>query len=157
MISLLALVVLIGGCGIYTLNPKGKSDIKSIAIQPFENKTSQYGFTDRLTEIVTDAFIKNGELKVVPEASADAVLVATLMSYDRSPFRFDQGDKVAEYKVRLEFEVTLNNPRDQSEFWKDRMTLEATYNADTQTEEDGQRSAGQRLVEAVLNKTTKSW
>lgn len=145
------------GCGVYSFNPKGKSSIKTIAIEPFENKTSEFGFTDRLTEIVTDAFIKDGNLKVVPSANADAVLIGTLLSYGRAPLRFDINDQVAEYKVRLEFEVVLRNPQDQSEILKDRFLQEASYDAVTETEEDGQKRAGEKLVEAILNRTTKSW
>jgi len=149
--------IAISGCGIYSFNPKGKSSIKTIAIEPFENKTSEFGFTDRLTEIVTDAFIKDGNLKVVPSANADAVLIGTLLSYSRAPLRFDINDQVAEYKVRLEFEVVLRNPQDQSDILKDRFLQEASYDATTETEEDGQQRAGQKLVEAILNRTTKSW
>jgi len=145
------------GCGVYSFNPKGKSSIKTIAIEPFENKTSEFGFTDRLTEIVTDAFIKDGNLKVVPSANADAVLIGTLLSYSRAPLRFDLNDQVAEYKVRLEFEVLLRNPQDQSDILKDRFLQEAAYDAVTETEEDGQKRAGEKLVEAILNRTTKSW
>ena len=152
------LVTLIAaGCGVYSFNPKGKSSLKTIAIEPFENKTAEFGFTDRLTEIVTDAFIRDGNLKVVPSTSADAVLIGTLLSYGRAPLRFDENDQVAEYKVRLEFEVILRNPKDQSDILKDRFLQEASYDAVTETEEDGQRRAGEKLVEAILNRTTKSW
>ncbi len=151
------LAVALAGCGVYSFNPKGKSSIKTIAVEPFENKTSEFGFTDRLTEIVTDAFIKDGNLKVVPLANADAVLIGTLLSYSRAPLRFDLNDQVAEYKVRLEFEVILRNPQDQSDILKDRFLQEASYDAVTETEEDGQQRAGEKLVEAILNRTTKSW
>ncbi len=149
--------VILGGCGVYTLNPKGKSSIKTIAVEPFENKTAQFGFTDRLTEIVTDAFIKDGNLKVVPADNADAVLTGTLVSYNRVPLRFGLNDQVAEYKVRLEFDIELRNAKDQSDILKDRFLQEASYDAVTETEDDGQTRAAQKLVDAILNRTTKSW
>ena len=157
LISLVLLSSLLSGCGVYSFNPKGKSSLKTVAVEPFENKTAEFGFTDRLTEIVTDAFIKDGNLKVVPSTSADAVLIGTLLAYSRAPLRFDENDQVAEYKVRLEFEVILRNPKDQSDILKDRFLQEASYDAVTETEEDGQRRAGEKLVEAILNRTTKSW
>lgn len=153
--SIMALAAV--GCGVYSFNPKGKSSIKTVAIEPFENKTSEFGFTDRLTEIVTDAFIKDGNLKVVPAANADAVLIGTLLSYNRTPLQFDLNDQVSQYKVRLEFEIVLRNPQDQSEILNDRFTQEASYDAVEETEEDGQRKAGEKLVAAILNRTTKSW
>lgn len=157
LISVFLISSLFPGCGVYSFNPKGKSSIKTIAVEPFENKTAQFGFTDRLTEIVTDAFIKDGNLKVMPATSADAVLIGTLLAYTRAPLRFDENDQVSEYKVRLEFEVILRNPKDQSDILKDHFMQEASYDAVTETEEDGQQRAGEKLVEAILNRTTKSW
>lgn len=37
------------------------------------------------------------------------------------------------------------------------MNQEGVFDAVSETEEDGQSRAGARLVEAILNKTTKSW
>lgn len=157
LVICLALLVNVAGCGVYTLNPHGSSTFKTISIEPFENKTSEFAFTDRLTEIVIDAFIKEGTLKVVSTANADASLVGVLTRYERVPFKYDQNDQVQEYKIVMDFDVSLRNPKDQTNFWTERMTKEGIYRAADQTDEDGQRSAGEQLVQAILNKTTKSW
>lgn len=155
--AFLSLVILLAGCGVYTLNPAGKSSIKTISVEPFENKTNEFGFTDRLAEIVIDAFIKEGTLRVVPSGKADAALVAVLNRYEKLPFKFDQSDQVEEYKVLLDLQVTLKNPKDDSDIWTEHMTQEGVYNANSETEQDGQQRAGARLVDAILNRTTKSW
>lgn len=155
--SVMLLGLVLAGCGVYTLNPSGKSSIKTISVEPFENKTNEFGFTDRLTEIVIDAFIKEGTLRVLPSGKADAALVATLNRYEKVPFKFDLSDQVEEYKVVLGLQVSLRNPKDDSELWTERMTQEGVYNASSETEQDGQQRAGARLVEAILNRTTKSW
>ncbi len=154
---LLVLVLVISGCGIYTLNPHGKSEYKTIAIETFDNKTPQYGVTDRMTEVVIDAFIADGTLKVVSSSNADVILSGTLTRYERVVSIFDKSDRVQQYKVLMDFDVTLKNGKDQSEIWKEVMNQEGTFDANTETEEDGQNRAGQRLVQAILNKTTKSW
>lgn len=150
-------LVVSGGCGVYTFNPRGTSSIKTIAVQRFENRTDQFGLTDRLTEIVIDAFIADGNMKVVSADAADAVLAATLTGYRRAPFQFDENDNVQTYKVILDFDVALIKPSDQSEIWRASLPQEGIYAADTEAEEDGQQRAGQRLVEAIINRTTKSW
>ena len=154
---ILFLAIICAGCGVYTFNPKGKSDIQNIAIEPFENKTSEFGLADRITEIVIDAFITDGTMKIVPTDNADAYLVGVLSRYERVPHKFDENDQVEEYKVLMDFEIVLKNPKDDSEKWRQRLTQEGIYNANDETEEDGQQRAGQRLVEAIINKTTKSW
>ena len=156
-VSLSLCVFLLFGCGVYTFNGRGKSNIKTIAIDPFENQTSQFGLTDRLTQIIVDAFISDGTIKVVPIAMADAVLTGQLTRYDRIASKYDASDRVEEYKVLMDFQVTLKNPKDQTDLWKAQMNQEGIYKADGQTEVDGQKAAGKRLVEAILNKTTVSW
>ncbi len=145
------------GCGVYTFNPRGQSDYNSIAIEPFENKTSEYGLAERITETVVDAFIADGSVKIVPVEGADAILTGVLTGYSRAFEKYNESDQVEEYKIVMEFEITLKNPDDQTDIWSERMVQEGVYNAADEAEEDGQRRASERLVDAVLNKTTKSW
>jgi len=154
---ILFLTIICAGCGVYTFNPKGKSDIQNIAIEPFENKTGEFGLADRITEIVIDAFIADGTMKIVPADNADVYLTGVLTRYERVPHKFDENDQVEEYKILMDFEIVLKNSKDDSEKWRQRLTQEGIYNANEETEEDGQKRAGQRLVEAIINKTTKSW
>lgn len=111
VIILTITVGLFSGCGVYTFNPAGKSSIKSIAVLPFENQTDQYELTDRLTEIIVDQFIADGNLKVLPESSADAVLSGILTRYDRVANMFTESDEVTEYKVLMDFRITLTDPK----------------------------------------------
>lgn len=145
------------GCGVYTFNPKGKLDISSVAVERFENRTGEFGFADRLTDIVIDEFIADGNLKVLSRANADAVLIGVLTRYERIVQVFDENDQVQQYKVRLGFEITLRKASDDTEIWKETMAPEGLYSPLTETEEDGQRRAAEALVEAIINRTTKSW
>ncbi len=158
---LLSLLIVFGlgltGCGVYTFNPRGQSDYNAIAIEPFENKTSEYGLAERITETVVDAFIADGSVKIVPAAGADALLEGILTSYRRVVEKYDESDQVEQYKIVMEFEITLKNPDDETDIWSERMVQEGVYDASEEVEEDGQRRASERLVDAVLNKTTKSW
>ena len=157
LIFILFLTVNLAGCGVYTFNPRGKSEIQNIAIEPFENQTAEFGLADRITEIVIDAFIADGTMKIVPTDNADAYLEGTLTRYERVPFKFTENDQVEEYKVLMDFDISLKNPKDGSEKWRQKLTQEGIYNADTETEENGQQRAAERLVQAIIDKTTKSW
>ena len=154
---LIALFALLIGCGVYTFNPRGKSDIKSIAIERFDNKTAEYGIADRMTDLVIDAFMADGNLEIVSADKADAVLTGTLASYDRRPYTYDQNDQVQEYQVVMTFDITLKEPSDESEIWTEKMNQTGLYDILEETEEDAQNKAVGYLVESILNKTTKSW
>jgi hypothetical protein len=148
---------LISACGVYTFNPRGKSEISTLAVEPFENSTPQYGLADVMTETVIDAFIADGSIKVVSSDVAQAILVGKLTRYERLAHEFNEFDQVSRYKVQVGVDVALKNPADRSDIWTIQLTLDGVYDADAESEEDGRRRVGEQLVEAVLNKTTKSW
>ncbi|MDH4158072.1 MAG: LPS assembly lipoprotein LptE [candidate division Zixibacteria bacterium] len=152
-----AAAVLAAACGVYTFNPAGKSEIKTIAVERFENNTGEYGLADRMVDIVIDAFIADGNMKVVSADKADAVLYGVLKAYQRKPYTYDQNDQVQEYQVVMNFDITLKNPRDDSEIWKETMNQTGIYDVLNETEEDGQNRALGFLVESIINRTTKSW
>lgn len=147
----------ISGCGVYTFNPAGKSSIGSLAVQPFENDTEQFGLADRVTELVIDAFIADGNIRIVPQDNAQAILKGTLTGYQRVANQFDENDRVQSYKVIMNFRISLIDPKDQTEIWTEQMNQQGIYDANNELEEQGQQRAAQRLVQAIIDKTTKSW
>ena len=56
---------------------------------------------------MADAFIKDGSLRVVPTEKAEAILHGALLKYERQVAKFDITDQVEQYRVVLEFEVSL--------------------------------------------------
>jgi outer membrane lipopolysaccharide assembly protein LptE/RlpB len=154
---LVAALCLIAGCGVYTFNPKGKSSISSVAVERFANKTAQYGIEDQMTDQVIDALIADGTLKVVAREYAEAVLTGVLARYERRVHDYDENDQVKTYAVEMYFDIELIKPGDETEIWKESVGHTGIYDAASETEEDGQQKAITLLVEAILNKTTKSW
>ena len=155
--SLIICILIFCGCGVYTFNPKGKSDISSIAVERFENNTAEYTLADRMTDLIIDAFISDGNLKVVSADKADAVLTGILTSYARKPYTYDQNDEVSEYQVIMNFEIVLKKPDDLTEIWKEQMNQTGIYDVLEETEEQAHDNAVNLLVESIINKTTKSW
>nr|MBN2277454.1 hypothetical protein [candidate division Zixibacteria bacterium] len=157
-IAVFCLIIgIISGCGIYSFNPGGKSSIKTISVAQFENKTIESGLANRMTDLVVDAFIADGNLKIASEDNADANLFGTLLNYKRDPYTYDEADNVSQYVVRLTFDVLLQKRESGEEIWKEVILSEGVYNVDSQTEEDGQVLAAGKLVEDIINRTTKSW
>ncbi len=156
-IIFLVLMGIFASCGIYTFSPRGKSSITSISVNRFGNETQQLGLEDRMTDDIIDAFITDGSMKVVSQENAEAVLVGSLISYERRPHEFTETDEVTAYAVTMGFEVSLKKGDDDSEIWTERFSQLGVYNVGTETEEDAQQKAILLLVEAILNKTTKSW
>jgi hypothetical protein len=126
-------------------------------VQRFENKTSEFGLADEMTDLIIDAFIADGNLKVVAAENAEAILIGTLTRYERRPYQFDETDVVTSYSVDMTFEIALSKVADGSDIWKEIVTQRGVYQVDIDTEDDARQRAIALLVETVINKTTKSW
>jgi hypothetical protein len=57
----------------------------------------------------------------------------------------------------MDFDLALKKSADDTEIWLERMNQRGVYSLETETEEDGRRRALEFLVEAIINRTTKSW
>ncbi len=156
---LVCLVLLTGaGCGVYTFNPGGKSSIKTIAVTQFENNTIEVGLSSRLTDLVVDALIADGSMKVVSADNADAILHATLTDYKREAHDYDESDNVTQYIVKINFDVRLEKGNEVDEdFWSEQFYSYGIFSPDSEIEEDGQTNAAEKLVTDIINRTTKSW
>ena len=156
IVLICCLPILLAGC-VYTFNPKGKSSIKSIAIERFTNRTGEFGLEDIMTDQIIDAFIADGNLKVVEAEYADALLSGSLTAYERRPYNPDENDVVEDYSIRMYFDIKLTNPVDNTEIWTARINQQGIYNINNEQESDGQQRAITFLVEDIINRTTQSW
>lgn len=157
LLSAFFIVIIFSSCGIYTFNPKGKSTYSSIAIARFENRTAEFDLAERLTDDIIDAFIADGTFKVLPEENAEVLLYGTMSRYSRLPYTFDENDQVQTYKVEIDFDIRLKSSKDDTEIWAEKMNKIASYDVETETEEDARQKVILLLIESIINKTTKSW
>jgi Lipopolysaccharide-assembly len=141
---------------IYSFKSSGGALVESISIEQLVNGTNQSGIADRITELVVEAMIADGTIEVVSSSTAEAILSGSLTGYSRRPNAFDESDQVSEYVVTLTVELTLRKRESDQEIWKETFKHEGTYDAATQTEEDGQTRATDLIVVEILNKTTRS-
>ena len=60
--------------------------------------------------------------------------------------------------MHIAFDIVLKKGGgSDEELWKQSFTSEGIYLADSETEEDGQSRAAQKLVIDIINRTTKNW
>jgi hypothetical protein len=155
---LVGLFVLLNcGCGVYTFSPGGKSSPKALSVERFENETAEMVLADRMTDLVMDAFIRDGKIKIVTPGNADAILTGTLTSYRRSPFEFDENDQVTSYSVVMTFQIALKNPDGETDIWSAPISQEGFYDVASETEEDAQEDAVDRLIDEIIARTTNPW
>ncbi len=106
-------VCVLSGCG-YTQKAQIPSGIQTIAVRTFKNEIppqEQFayrpGLEIELTNAVIDRFIFDGNLKVVDESKADAILEGAVISYEQEGVRFDRLESIEEYRLFLVIKFKL--------------------------------------------------
>jgi outer membrane lipopolysaccharide assembly protein LptE/RlpB len=109
-LAVLALAVLVGGCG-YTVGGTLPSDIKTISVPIFQNLTREPGVEGLVTRAVVEAFSTNGRLKIASSADADAILDGEVIGYNVSIIAFDKNSNARQYRLSVTVNLQLRDRR----------------------------------------------
>lgn len=115
--ALLLLLLAVTGCG-YSLRGDLPSHIKTIAIPVFLNKTQEPAVENFITQAVVDAFVTNGQLKVVVPADADSILEGEIVGYRLESLSFDPRANVREYRLQVTLNLQFRDTRKNVMLWR---------------------------------------
>ncbi len=131
------ILVAVAGCGYHlvgessTLPPR----LKTLYIAPFVNQTGRAELDQRLTEQVSQEWVRRGRFQLVSSAEqADAVLSGTIVAAVSTPVQFDSQGRATEYQLTVVADVHLvdrTSPKPVT-LWHDaRFTRSVAYQVDT--------------------------
>lgn len=124
----------------------------------FDNESLRYELENTFTKAVTDAFIEDNRLKVASEKTADAILLITIKTFERTPYSYDESENVKEYKISISADILLKKRDSEEELFKVRSFTEwATYYPETEVEEDGIDKVAKKFSEKILRGILESW
>ncbi|MBN2383270.1 LptE family protein [bacterium] len=121
LIALLILLFFQQHCG-YHLVGQGISLPEyywSMAIPVFENRTAQQDVAQIITLAIIDAFSQQGNLTIMPEEQANAILKGTITSYREQPQNISSGNLAQSYRIFITASVQLVNRKTGEIFWQD--------------------------------------
>jgi Lipopolysaccharide-assembly len=144
-------------CGPYSFSGATISGIKSVYIPVMDNETIEFGLGEELSEIITEALVKDNTLKVVGQDAADAVLTGIVKSYKRKSTTFNKEDQVQEYRVDVSVVIKLVMVNGDLVWEEPNLSSYGIFAADTETEEEGKSEALEKLAELIVNRTVRDW
>jgi outer membrane lipopolysaccharide assembly protein LptE/RlpB len=115
VLAVASVLLLLGGCGYHTTGStatKLPSDIHTIAIPAFINKTPQYKVEQLLTQAVVREFVSRTSYQIANDATpdADATLSGTVTSASLNPVTYDsQTGRASSAVVTVGMRVVLTN------------------------------------------------
>ncbi len=151
----------IGGCAYYSTSGGLLGGIRSIGIPVANNQTSEFAVAERLTERAIDVYAEDGQLRVVDEESADALLQLDVVSIEDRPFTYTTAEQTEQYRFAVLVAAELVRVAD-GEVLLALSELEGwgTYDAALAEEEERDRAverALDMLLEELVDRTTAGW
>jgi len=130
----------------------------------FQNRTTEPGIEQEVTELVTREFVNDNKLKVVPEARADSGVYGEIVRYENRVFGYNARAQTEEYEVIVEVQVEFKDLVKRKSLWKEESIVgRTTYfviettGQEAKDEISGRAEAMKRLAEDILNRTVRSW
>lgn len=162
------------GCG-YTQKSLLPENVKSIHIMPVKNaidlsveisdkdhfRVYRPGVEVELTNAIINRFIFDGNLKVSPAQTADAIVEAKLVDYRRDSLRYSDSDDVVEYRLSVVIDVKVYQALDQSVLWEQKsLTGDTTFfisGPRAISEDDAAAKAVEDTARRVVENTIELW
>ncbi len=158
LLTWVAAVFSISGCGVYSTSARLPSHLKTVYIETFENRTSEFLLPQQIAEGLVERFQEEGDLRVTGSTSADAFLEGTILAYREEPLTYVGGGDVLQRKVSIFVSVRFTDQVSGKVLWEvEQMERWATYDSGSEGKEDGIRRAVDKLAEDVINQALKGW
>jgi hypothetical protein len=161
-LSLAALLVLAGGCGVrYGFAGGGlPSHIRSMAVLPFENETASPELQRELLELLRRALRSRLGVRDGTEATADAIVRGAIKTYDVDipvGFSADPQQAVsARRKLQVTIDIAIVDQSNNRVLWE-RRGLRAEGEYAERAEADGRRAALEKLVSDIVEGAQSQW
>lgn len=96
-------LLITGGCANYQLGSQLPKDIQTVFVPTVRNQTDEPLLENEATKAILEQIQRDGSLRIVSEAEADAILYVTLTSYKLEPLAYSDDNRVRpdEYRLRL--------------------------------------------------------
>lgn len=158
IIKVILLLIIFIGCGVYSFTGHGIAGIKTIAVEPLNNQTAEFGIQNQLTDAVLNRLLKDGTLTITDPKSADAILQGNILNVVDNPLTFNQNEEVTEYQVTITVDVQLIHPLRSEPIWQAKLSGRGNYPADNILDrQEGIEEAIELLVQDLLNRLTSDW
>jgi hypothetical protein len=153
---------LLAGCCGYSTRSLLPSHLKTVAVPPAANTTTQPGLAEALTDELTSAFSSDRTLRVTNVEAADLVVNTTVSSYSRTPAAYTGGDttgdqSVSAYDLSVGAQIEAHDQTRDEKFYSGAASGRVTYNPSTKTEEEAAAEAVRKLASEVVRQVQIAW
>lgn len=157
-----ALVVALGSwrCGPYSFSASGTSNFKTVAVPLFEDRTSEFGVKEQITDAIIAQFNRDNTLKIADRRTAESVIIGTLLKVEERAGAFSREENVQEIRVYVTVTIKYDDSKKRRTIWEEQITQFGAYTpsgAGSNDRTDALKDAIDKIALQVLNKTVAGW
>ncbi len=161
---LLLLIIFGSDCGYYSFSGSTLSaHIRTVAVPMFENKTSEFGVREDMTDALIIKFTQDNTLKVADRRSADSIVLGSITNIREQAGAYNTDEQVNEIRVYVSVQAKYEDIKKHKVIWEESITQWGTYNPNApagdegSTRQDGISEAVEKIVDDIFNKTVSGW
>ncbi len=167
LLLLSASALAVSGC-LYGFSGGGlPSNIRTVAVLPFENNTPEPVLTSEVTSAVREAVQSRLGLRPAGEAQADAIVRGTIQQYNPDlPITFTGTPtpgqpsrvEVSRRMVQISVNVRIVNQREGRVLWeRNGLLVQGEYEPGRESESVGRRKALEKLINDIVDGAQSQW
>lgn len=137
--------------------------IRSIAVKPFENETSQPGISNKLWLATTDEFIRDGRIAYENDQNkADGIVIGTITQYRETELSHDANLVPLEYQVWIVMNLKFLDKTNNQYLWEEPLLEQKLrYFTETQpggkTVEEAREELWERFASDIVRRTVEGF
>ncbi len=158
----ISFLILIGGCS-YSFNLNNYPNLKTVQVDAFQNKTSEFEIDEEITDYLAGEFRKDSRLRLVNE-NPDCLITGKVVSYSDVPAQYDEKENVSLRKIKIAFKIQFEDTKEKKIIWDSGSYSENenyVESGSSETIANSAEEARQKIYEKVFNKiiqnTLESW
>jgi len=155
--KILILAMGCSSCGPYSFSPGGTSSFKTVAVPLFEDRTSEFGVKEQITDAIIAQFNRDNTLKIADRRTAESVVVGTLLKIEERAGAFNREENVQEIRVYITVSLKYEDAKKRRAIWEEQMTQFGAYTPGSTDRNAAIKDAIDKLAQQVLNKTVAGW
>lgn len=161
LVALLAVAATAAGCG-YALVGRGSNipaSIRSVYLQPLENRTSRSQAEQFLTRAIAEELVTRHRFTLANSAGeADAELSGAVVGFGLNPVAFDSDGRATEYEITITAQMAFKSLADDKVLWSnDHYLFRENYSVDVSEgtyfdrEDVALQDASKRFAETMVS------
>ncbi len=156
----MVLVLFLSHCVKYSFKGALPSNLKTIAIPLFEDRSNWVGLQEKMTEEVINAFVRDNTLRVIEdEDNSDLLLQAAILPLQTRRTSIAGDETVEEEQLVVSVRVECINQQTGKPLWSGTVTdFGVISGAATLDEQDTAiATATEKIVAEIINRTIAAW